>query len=495
MSKGKIFITILLIIVLLAASSGAVYYFGFHDREQIEQEQTDNTDIVKALQRIITLLENGIEGQSSINEGITSRFGELSERIDTDREDIDGIISELDDIFATLFFLEQEIEALESYDDTAILSLYDTVMGSLSNLIKDKDILTISHSDLVKFYEGLQTVVNGLIDDVDNMDLDLGAVKTDLQATMQAVIGLQSGYSAISVSLNNAFTLIGTINTDFDIFRTDFTELDNTVAEILVALSLLDDGGSMELFLELQADITDIQNRLNQYDSTLQALTDTVNGIQSNLGGRITNIENAIAALEMTVSLLGTDIIAIENKLELFDTTLQAMSAILDSIISDGTDLSDRVSYLENEISILQERIQDLENGGVQKSRPIELLSEPLIYNPYDYEDNIIVIPDEIVEQLADRDIFRVTGGAFAEGLFIVRVLELHLFFFEDYPAIVAVDTVSFFGIEILLILMFGEQDGEYILQFAGEVSHYEIWELVEIRIFSVEYIKGAYAE
>ena len=503
MGKGKFLIAILLIFVLLAGTACAVYYFGFHDKERTktgDETPPDNTEIVQALQRIIGLLENGIENQASVNENIISRFGELSERIENDRDDIDGVIAELDNIFTTLFTLEAEIGAFENYDDTAIYGLYNGVLGSLSNLINDNNILAISHSDLFSLYNGLQTFVNKLANDIRETSLDLETVKTDIQAFKQAVVSLLSDYSEISASLDNAITDINSLTADFDIFNTDFTALNNTVAGIQTTLSALDSGYS-DMFTALQSDIADIQNRLTAHDSALQALQNAVDGLLSTgsaLDGRVGNIESVISALESTVSYLAAelsrigslpdyswDIYTLNQRVEALENTL--------NMLSDYAPLDGRVYNLENEIWFLQNRIWELENrlDEMQAHKPVELLDEYFVFNPDNYEDNIFVIPYDIAWQLAEKDSFKITVGIVLYGnIFVTRTVELRLFCFGEYPITAVIDGISVLGIEWLMAVGLFESCGEYILQFETEVTG-GLFSIMEMRVLSIEYIKG----
>jgi len=512
MAKWKIIIAVVLAFVLLAGAAGAVYYFGFHNREQtkIEDETPDNAAVLEALQRIIGLLENGVENQSSVNENIISRFGELSERIENDKQDIDGIITELDGIFAALVSMETEIEALENYDDTEIYGLYNSVLGSLSNLIRDKDILAISHSDLVKLYEGLQAVVNGLKNDLQNTNFDLETVKTDIQTFKQAVVSLFSDYMEISASLDNALTLINNLTTDFDIFRADFTALNNTVSEILNTLAALNSCECYGMLTALQSDISEIQNRLNQHDSALQALQNAVDGLISGgsaMDGRIGNIESVLSALENTVSYLAGELAHLQNgncncpdysyiiaDMQWRVNELENVLYPLNIMLYDYPMLHVRVNALEWDFYILQDRLSALETriDELQNNKPVEILNAPLIYNPYNYQDNIFYIPYEIAWQLQEKDTFKITAGVILDGdIFVTRIIELRLFGLWEYPVIAAIDGISVLGVEWLMAIGLSEYGGEYSLQFEMAAS-YELLSIMEMRILSIEYIKGA---
>jgi len=510
MKKRNILIAVLLAVILLMGAVLFAYCSCSRNTEDKTPEPSDNTEIVEALHRIIGLLENGAGNQASINQNIVARFGELAERIDSDREDIDGIISELGNVFITLYFLEAEIGEFESYDDTEIFGLYNSVLGSLSGLIKDNDILAISHADLLKLYVGLQSVVNGLANDMDNFRFDLSSVITDVLALKQEVSILQADYLAIAVTLDTAYTLINNLANDFNIFRTDITELNNTVAEILLALSALDCGASLEMFLGLQADIAEIQNRLDQHDAALQALQD--DGLLSDnsaLDGRIGNLESIVSALEYTVSYLAYELSLLQGQsgcdCNCYDYywEIYTLSGRLDalenefyqinSLISDYWAFDSRLYNLEWEFYYLQTQMWDLENRieELQARRPVELLYTPLTYNPDNPQENIMAVPYETSWQLTDKDSFKITYGVFFEGgIFIARVMELRVFFVEGFSVVTAMDGISMLGVEWLVLASLVGDFGDYTLQF--EMSAFPtFWDIAQMRILSVEYAKG----
>ena len=516
MKKGKIIIAILLAFVILAGAAGIAYYCCYRNTDTPVEDETpvtDNTEIVEALQRIIALLESGIENQASVNENITAQFADLSARIEDEKADIDGIILELHDVFTALFLLGDEIDALEPYDDTAIYGLYDSVIGSLTGLIQGNDILAISHADLLNLFNGLQAVVNGLVIDVENMDFDLGSVKTDLQAIAHDVNDLLDGYAEISSSLDNALTLISNLTIDFDIFRTDITTINNAIAEIQNALSMLGSCDCAGMLSALQSDIGDIQYRVTQNEGVIAALQISVAAIlgdNSAMDGRVSGIESVLSALESTVSYLSTELSYLQSQMcacpdyywdfYYLNQRVEAIENML-AMLPDYSTLDWRITNLENEIAGLHGQLWDLENriADLEAHKPIELLNGYyLTYDPQDPQGCYIYIPYEIVWQLSDKDCFRITCAAVIEdgilgsgGIAITRVIEFSLHGFGQYPNLAAIDTVSYLGIEILIVAMYGYDNGNYILQFTGDTSIPELWDIAEFRILSVEYIKG----
>ena len=511
MGKGKILVAILLVFAVLAGVAGTAYYLSSRATEpQIEDETPepeppDNSDVIDALRQIISLLENGIENRAAVNGDITSRLGALSARVSDDRGDIDGIMIELENVFGTLYFLEDEIEALEVYDDTAIYGLYNSVLGSLATLLQDSNVLAVSHADLVRLYENVQTLVNGLENDMESMDLDLAAVKSGLQEIAQTVAGLQSGYSEISASLNNAHTLINHLSADFDLFRTDFEQLNETVAEILTALSALEDSGSSEMLLELQSDIAEMQDLLLQQDSALQALQGAVDGMlydNYRLDDRVGSLENLVQSLESTVSSLYAELMYWSNPacscsdyswdVYYMNQRLDALESLL-GMLSDYSGLDGRIYTLEYEIWELQSRMLELESRmeDMQAGNAVELITVPLVFNPDTPQANTVAVPYEISAQLAERDSFKITYGVLLDGgILLTGIIELQVFRVEDFPVIAAADGVSFMGVEWFVLAALVENDGAYVLQF--EVCAFpELWEIGELRILSVRYDKG----
>lgn len=503
MKKWKIVIAILLAIILIAGVTVAVNNCGGRGKEQIEQETPppQNTAVIDALNRIIALLENGVDNQASVNESILSRFGELSERINGDRDDIDGIVSELENVFIALYSIEAEIGAMETYDDMQIFGLYNSVLGSLANLIKDNNVLAISHADLLKLYQSLQAFVNRLENDMQNMDFDLGLVKADLQTIKQAVIALQSDYAELSVSLYNAYTLINSLTADFDIFRTDLTALNNTVSDIQNSLGTLGgDCGCSGLLSDLQRDITETQNRLNQHDSALQALQNAVDSLMWDMSGRVGNIENILSALEYTVSFWSSELYNLQSQIgnyyysDIYNLTMR-IDALENALywinMYDYSALENRMYNLEWEMWNWQNRLTELENRVAELQKPVELLFSPLVIAPFNWQSNAVNIPYEIAYQLSDKDSFKITVGAFLENdVLIIRTIELRLFFFWNYPVISTIDGVSILGIEWLMAVALHNEYGNYYLSFETLAS-FSFWEIAEMKVLSVEYVKG----
>jgi len=503
MTKGKVIIAIILAFVILAGVAGLAYCISQRDTDEIitpePPDPPDNSEVLEALQRIIELLENGVQNQDEINKNIVKRFGELSERIDNDREDINGIILELENIFNMLYALESEIGEFESYDDTEIFWLYGSVLDSLSNLIKDNNVLAISHADLVRLYQSLQTVVDGLVNSIENMDFDLEAVLSDIRTLQQGVSGLQADYSTLANSLVTAQNLIDYLSGEFDIFRSDYNTLESTVAEILLALAALDGGGSSELCLQIQSEIAEVHNRITAHDEHLQNLQDAINYLDSDYGGRISNLENLMQTLEYTVNYLSTEIAMLSGHAcpdytwDFFymNQRIDALETVFNSQFSVWvSNLEMDIWNLNYLLSGLESRIEELERGDSQTGSR-EILSNHFEFNPTSRGENFLVIPYSFSSEWAERDNLRITYGVFFDGgILITRVIDLQIYFIDGFPIISAMDGVSMLGVEWLLIASLIDENGYYILQF--EMSAFsEFWDIAAMKILSIEYIQA----
>jgi hypothetical protein len=322
----------------------------------LEGNVSDITNQLSAVETTVEGHTTSIAGHLALLTELTALADGMDQSIGNINTTLTTMNQSIGNINTTLTTAVEDISIIE--DDVANLALADTALEARVAAAETAIVELDGTSDGILVTQGDHE------DRIVNAETSISSISTDLTNVTSTVNTLGTNLTSVTNSVNSIDTQVGDLLTRIGGVELTLPGLDQTLAVDLLNLAVADletgQNAQDSRLTDLETDMGTTTAALTTHQSTLDDLQvdiSTLNTTVSALPGldtRLSAVENEVSLAELSITELETEQVALGGRVTTVESDLTTLTSTVSSQSTALTTLDGRCTTLESDVATLQ---------------------------------------------------------------------------------------------------------------------------------------------